>query len=355
MKTKLFFIDLMEAFNSSNGQTPRKGVRLVGLLLSVILLWSCGHEKKRDVYFSSFEKEIVPERLPVGFSDTIPLIVGSVAPVEDGYWCYLYENENCLLATDKDFVPKAYFARRGAGPGEVSNISGAYGDNLWDNGMYSVFEPSSGNVYGTNAANNYNLKKVVSLEPLRKYAVWKVVKLKDGRYVAVKGDNTCGVVEYDPSDGSIKEWPLGFDLEKAGVTEGKMSMFSVIQYNPERGIIAVIYGNNPTMILYDENGDIVRTLTYSDYKPVEDASSNIARCYSSMRLTDDHIWLLLAGEMGKGNNTLMVLDYDGNPVARIPVGNAMKFCVDSATGRLIAIDYTASESGLVVYDLPDLD
>lgn len=103
MKTKLFFIALMEAFNSSNSLTARKGVRLVGLLLSVILLWSCGHEKKRDVYFSSFEKEIVPERLPVGFSDTIPLIVGSVVPVEDGYWIYMRMRIVCLPQTKISF------------------------------------------------------------------------------------------------------------------------------------------------------------------------------------------------------------------------------------------------------------
>ena len=347
----------MKVFSSSNSRIPFQGVRLGALLVTVAaLLWSCGHEKKRDVYFSSFDKEIVPERLPAGFSDTIPLIVGAIAPVEDGYWCIIAQNDNCMLATDGDFTPKAYFAHRGGGPGEVTAVSGTFGFDLGDNGLYSIFDANFRKVYGTNASLDYRLEEVEDLDSLRRYAVWKTIRLNDGRYVGVKGDNTCGLVEYNPADGTVKEWPLGFDPGKGNFSESEMSMFSVLRYNPVRGIVAVIYGFNPTVVLYDENGNVVREITYKGYEATAEESGDNINCYGAMQLTDNHIWLLYEGDGDAADDkSIMVTDYDGNPVARLPIGKANNFCVDAARGRLITIDTSDAESGVIVYALPDFD
>jgi len=191
------------------------------VVVIVSLIASCKDSAGLDVRFSSFDRVETLEGRVVQFPDSLPLVVGAVTAVDDGYWCYLYTNDNYLMSTDSEFIPKAFFAHRGGGPGEVTAVSGPFGEDTGENGLLSVFDYNSATIYGTNAARNYRLEKVAVLDSLRKYSVTKVLRLKNGNYVASKGDFTCGLVEYNPSAGKIKEWPVGFDPENYDIPENK--------------------------------------------------------------------------------------------------------------------------------------
>ena len=322
------------------------------LAIGILILSGC-EGGERDVKFSSFPKEVALEGSAVHFPDSVPYVVGAVASVEDGYWCYVYQNDRFLMAVDSSFNPITFFAPRGGGPGETVSVSGNFGEKIGDTGLYSVFSSASVTLFGTSPSNDYRLEKVESLDSLRKYAICGVCCLQNGNYIAKKGDFTCGIVEYDPASKSVREWPVGLDPQNQPVSEYKLNEMNVMAYNPARGIVADVYRCCPTVVLHDEEGAVVRTITYDAYKPEKDAEGNVADCFGTLELSDDYIWILYDGKEDDPYSLVFVVDYDGKPVASLKIGKCINICIDEKRGRLIAIN-PGEDPGVVCYPLPDL-
>lgn len=331
-----------------------KGISLpIFVIILLVMTISCRRESDSNVVFSYPEKTLSPEITDISFPDSVPLIIGEIISVDNGYWCYVYHNEDCLLATDENLVPKKFFAHKGGGPGEITDVSGPYGEDL-GNGLFSVFDSASFEMYGTNSELDYSLKEVITLEKLKQYAVWKVLRMKNGKYVAPKGDFTCGIVEYDPVSDTVTEWPTGFDPAETPATEYQLTELTLIAYNPTQDIVAVVYGMLPNVFLYDSSGKLVRTLTYDGYRLDAAKIEKREECYESLQLTDDHIWLMLDNKDDPEHNSIIVVDYQGNPVMTLKVGGGNNFSVDTERKRLITVDPSKAEAGVTVYRIPEL-
>lgn len=324
-------------------------------IVSLLAMSGCSGDDGRNVSFLTFPKEIKLEGMAIHMPDSLPYVIGEVNPVGGGYWCYIYQSDKFLMAVDSAFNPTALFAHKGGGPGEITGVSGKFGQSLGDDGLFSVFDCNSVTVYGTNRNLEYQLEKVMALDSLRKYAVIGIIRLKNGSYIARRGDFSCGIVEYNPSAKAINKWPVGFSPEDQPVSEARLNELNSMDYNPERGIIADVYNCFPTVVLHDESGAVVKTISYEGYDA--DGSDEAPEdCFEKVRLTDDYVWLLYNENGDEKHNSVFVVDYEGNAVARLKVGKANSFCVDQDRQRLITVNPGSdSEMYLMSYPIPDLN
>lgn len=316
-----------------------------------VALNSCNKEKNEvNVTVHSFPKTETLKGTPKSISDSVVRVLGNVEIAGDSYIFYQYNNPNYLLATDKQFKTITEFAPKGEGPDEVNNVSLLYGQDL-GNGLLSVFDSKAKKMYGADSKSGYRLVEVENFTDTD-FNVWRIAKMKNGTYVGARGDYRYGLMAIGP-DYNVTEWPIGYEFEDPmSPLEEHMSMRD-LAYNAERGILGEIYGSLPVVILHDESGKVVKTITYNGFKETKDEDGSLPDCFVSIRLTSDYIWILKGDEDVDATSEIFVFDYDGNPVASLAIPYAQTMTVDEATNRILAIDANQEENNVIIYEIPD--
>lgn len=320
-------------------------------VIAISLLISCSGEDGKEVHVSldafpgAVELAGDTLRLP---SDSI-FVPGAIAPVDGGYLVFLYDNPCFLAAVDSSFTSMSMLAPKGEGPGELSGVS-SFGQPVGQDGEVAIYDPYSQTMYSCRPFVSPELNLLERLpESASSYSSGRILRLNSGKYVTPRGDFRYGMIAFAPSDTAVTEWPLGIAVNDPEHPKSNHMSLRGIAYEPDRGVVAEIYGGIPSVILHDENGDIVRVITLDELRRDDPE----ADCINKVCLTRDRIWMLYGDDDIDSDYTVFVTDYEGTPIGRIRINPTSTMEIDEARGQLLTVDPNNDEANIVAYPIPD--
>jgi hypothetical protein len=297
----------------------------------------------------SFPKEIKLDGKTQIIERNEPYVPGKAIVTEDGYWVYLYDSDYFISVTDKSFKEVATIAHKGNGPGEVQGVSGALGQKLSDDGLLAIFDPYTYKLYGYNSKKAEPLTTIMEFSTeFTQYTPMSVIKLKNGCYIAPRGDFKYGTIMYNPKTNATETLPIGLsDVNEQHPEYDYVSMRD-IDYSEKNGVVAEIYGRTPTVILRDESGNVIGTIKIDGFRLKND-DGKPANVFNSIALTDDYIWLLYGDTKTSENSHVYVLTYSGEPVADYSIKATQNIAIDTKEKLIIAVDPNNDENSIVTY------
>lgn len=323
---------------------------VVLIIISIMMLSSCINKSETEtisISFKDFPLLEVREDTIVSLESTEPLIVGATRPIRSGYMMYLYDNENFICLTDTMFKPTMMVAPKGMGPTELMGVSGIFGQLIEDgDSLVSIFDPYKSSIYALNI-NDGTLQGYIDFpNTMSQYAPFNVIKLKNGEFISPRGDFRYGMIAYNPHKNEVKEWPIGLDaIDVDHPDENHVSM-RAYDYNPKNGLIAEIYGIIPTIVIHDESGNIIRTISITGFPRVKDDTADYFR---DICMTDEHMLVLCGDPSVDDVNYVIVLTHAGMPVASYKIRPTHTISFDSSKSRLITINPEIDGGNIAVY------
>ncbi len=314
--------------------------------------------------FSSCVSKSGPEKIVIDFqdfplsdipTDTIvalenqddPLIVGAVKPIQSGYMMYLYDNDNLMCLTDASFNITMMVAPRGSGPTDLIGVAGKFGQNMgYGDSIVSVFDPYKSAVYTLNT-NNGALREYIKFPNIMSgYAPTNVTKLKTGEFISPRGDFKYGMIAYNSKSNEVKEWSIGLDEIDINRPQEDHVSLRAYDYNENSGLIAEIYGLIPTIVVHDETGNIVRTITITGLPQTGKDSTDYFR---DICMTDEYIWVLCGDPYIEESNYIVVLTHTGEPIVSYEIRPTHTIALDLSKAMLITVNPNIDEGNIAVY------
>ncbi len=334
----------------TNFIVPMASIFVIGAILS-LLMASCHSDKSIDTSFKDFPKSFQLEGRAVSLSDSTIRCLGSASVSDDYYVFFTYDAPYLFTTTDKEFKNIREFGKKGEGPGEINgSFATCYPEA---HNSFGIYNSSAKKMYSVDIDSSLNLSETISFpENFNNYDPIRVQELDNDNYVGIRGDFRYGLVCYNPENGEVTEWPLGGDFDIDNPDPDEVSI-RVINYNKDKGIIAEIYGSYPTIILHNEDGSILKRITYTGYEKHKKDNDRANNCFGNLVLGGKYIWVLYGDKNEMENNIVFCLDYEGNPIAELVIEPTGTIAIDEKENRILAIDPNKEEKNLMVYDLPD--
>ncbi len=330
-------------------------ISTVAMFFIATVFNSCGKDGgSEEDGFGEFNTHISLVGKPISIGDSIPAVIGSVAAIEGGYLFYTYVSDYLLLISDDEFNNFRQIIKKGNGPNELSQVSGTFGQELDDKSLLSVFDPNAIALYGFNPETPDSVSLYYEFpDNFRKYIPREVIKIKDGCYVAPREDRVYGMISFDSKTGTIEEWPVGYDFKDSQNPKEDIISKRLVAYCLENGMVAETYGCFPRIILHNEQGGVIKVLTYDNYKERVDSQGMLAECFMDIQMTSNHIWILYGDPHMDNQSRIFIVDYEGNGVAELGISPAHQFAIDRKKRRVIAVNPNEEETGIMVYRIPD--
>lgn len=322
------------------------------MLIMIVGMSSCVNkcESPASIIFGSIEESRLLE------GDTLDTllddiyILGDVAVIDDGYVFYQYDSDCFLLYFNPDTGRQVPFAVKGEGPGEITSVSGTFGQALDSSGSFTVFDPNKSKLFSCSRANDFTLEERCAYPSgFKKYVPFNILVLKNGKYVSPRGDFKYGMVAYDSQSGDVMEWSLGYEFDDLEHPDGDIVSSRSVSYSPKNGLVAETYGKLPVVILHDEEGDISGLVRY---KPSDAPVSGESMTIHDTALTDNLMWILCSDPDAEVNSIVYVLNYEGNEVACFEITPSITITIDVERRKLIAVNPNNDGANAISYTLP---
>ncbi|MBD5347597.1 MAG: hypothetical protein HDR92_10805 [Bacteroides sp.] len=332
--------------------------KFISLLVPIVLalgMMSCGRKDSGDMtVVSEFPIAMDLAGYDVDF-DSVFGIPGGVEMMGGDMLFYLYESDHFVVETDSAFTPVRFLFPKGQGPGEMTVISGEYGDIVGQDRI-GAFNPHACKILSIpmDGADEYSV--VQFGEGLRKsYEPRSVQQLKTGRFAAIIGTDgyDFGMVSFDSCGNNVEEWPIGFETVESPRIRYAVGAGRDMSYNEANGVVAEIYSGLPYIVLHNEDGtirNIISTGPAIDISGI-DPDDNPDKI-ESIVLTDNYIYVLCPVADKQDRSVLCVMDYNGNGVAKFTIDEANSFGIDTVNRRLVALNPNV-EIPVRVYPLPE--
>ena len=330
----------------------RKGMKLLLLLLLFITVFqSCVSKSGPENIVIDFQdfplSEIRTDTIVLLEDQDNPLVVGAVKPIQSGYMMYLYDNDNLMCLTDTSFNITMMVVPKGSGPTDLTGIAGKFGQDLGSgDSILSVFDPYKSAVYTLNINNGALRKHIQFPNIMSKYAPYSVTKLKNGEFISPRGDFKYGMIAYNPENNEVKEWPIGLDDIDINRPEEAHVSLRAYDYNEDSGLIAEIYGLIPTIVVHDEMGNIVRTITITG---LPTTSKDSADYFRDICMTDEYIWVLCGDPDVEDSSFVVVLTHTGDPIISYEIRPTQNIALDLSGSMLITVNPNIDEHNIAVY------
>lgn len=320
----------------------------------MIYVASCSSDKGDNSF--SIEDFPVTEAVP---GDTLDnqldsiYVLGTVSVVGDNYIFYTYDADYFLLSFNPDSGEQIQFAPKGEGPGEMTAVSGNFGQPLKSDSVFSAFDSNRLTLVACHADNGYSLEDMISYPTsFSRYVPFNVTVLQNGQHISPRGDFRYGIVSYDPVSEEVTEWPLGYQFEDTDNPDAEAVSMRTTSYSKSRRLVAEIYGRVPAVILHNEDGSIRDVFEFTSFDATKkDSDGEPMDCFNKVYLTDNSIWLLYNGDDEEASQ-LLVLSYDGTPLCNMTIGRTLTFRIDPKRRRIIAVNPNADGANAISYPIP---
>lgn len=313
-------------------------------------LVSCKNNDSNIVRVVDYQYTFTLAGEPISF-DSILAVPGSVEVVGDEYVFFIFDHPNLLMKTDTDFRPIATFMPRGNGHGEMNFIGGEFGRINGNDGI-AAYDPSKMHIVEV-GANGEFVGITTFPDEFNSLSMRSVRLMDNGRYAGVRNLHHYGMGCYDPQSHEVQIWPNGLGILDDGTLNTVISGNHNFRYNASRHLLAEKYAALPYVIIRDEDGNVIRILQLDDMMSLDDISTKKPCYVQSLRLTDDYIYI--AGPSDETNNSgeLLVIDYEGNGIAKLNIGAINEFAIDEKNKRLITVSPN-SDPAVMSYSLDEM-
>ncbi len=154
------------------------------------------------------------------------------------------------------------------------------------------------------------------------------------------------LIAYDPRNSEVKEWPIGLETVNVSHPEESHVSLRAYDYNVKSGLISEIYGLLPTVVVHDESGSVIRTITINGL-PGERGDN--VDYFRDICMTDNHILILCGDPSVDESNYVAVVTHAGEPVALYEIRPTSTMSYDEANAMLITTNPEMDEGNIAVY------
>lgn len=186
---------------------------------------------------------------------------------------------------------------------------------------------------------------VCSISHNANLSVRSLYRTVDGGYCGISDDSDCKFFTSDSSFATIDyhdhimEFPVASDVHSISQTVAAM--------HPDSSKIAVAYFNLPQIDIRNSDGAVVKTIFIGGIMRPQDIEKQAPEdFFLQIRSDERYIYALFEG---KENDTIMVFDWDGDPVAKYNIGDSTSFAV--FRNLIVTINGGAEEHPVFCYPL----
>lgn len=353
MPDNKYFNTLIFNYNGKRIFQMNRNSFAIMLILFIMIFSSCVNQSEIETVVIDFRDipclTVRNDTIISVEEDSNPLIVGATKSIPSGYMMYLYDNDNIICIADTSFRITKLCVEKGMGPTELAGVSGRFGQIIEvedGDSLVSVFDPYTSIVYGLNTDSGMLKEYMCFPNDMSKYIPSNVTRLKNGELISPRGDFKYGMIAYDPQKKVVKEWSIGLkDIDITHPDESHVSL-RAYDYNEKSGLIAEIYGLIPTIIVHNESGDVIKTITINSLPQTSDEPTDYFR---DICLTDEYIFVLCGDPNVDEANYVAVITHTGDPVAAYKIRPTQTIALDLTKSMLIATNPNIDEGNIAVY------
>lgn len=314
---------------------------VIVILALALLLGSCSKRVETPyIVIEDFPVDSTLSPLPLPQLDELPGIY-DISSVGDYYLCTEKKTDYFFTLYDSDFVRICSFARKGKASGEyiAPVYTGQYFKtedgtrlHIYDRALqkFDIWQiPSDGSdvelISSFRISNDSTIEIRVLYESLDR-TFFGVSDIGDCRFF--NADSTFSDIKYFDN---VLKFRLTHSVHEISQTSCALS--------PGWNRVAIGYYNFPQIDIREPRGNIIRTVFIEKILRPEDVDFQQIRDYCLEIEGDKNYIYALWKEPGvAGSTSLLVFDWNGNPVARYGIDKADSFCV-GPDNSIVAIDY----------------
>ena len=215
-----------------------------------------------------------------------------------------------------------------------------------------VLERSTSKLYGINFEDNSS--EWLCLQDFRKMnipGIRNVFLLSDSTYRGIKDDEVCDLFEYSNKKKELKEEEIGIDHTLFSGNSRYLSQ-NMMSYNETKRKMAIAYYAFPYLLLLNENDSTpfcIIQIGESVPKYNKESSTDPHLYILDMCSTDKHIYMLYDEPLHEDKTSILVFDWEGNPIAKYLTNRMSAFAVDEENSRIYALNEDDTEGVCSVY------
>lgn len=308
-----------------------------GMLLLSIALLACDKVKK----VSSFPIDKPLKGSHIAQLDTL-LHAYAIMKAGDQYLFYVKKEPHFVYVFDRNLTLRTKALRQGHGQGEwIAPMPTGQMATVNGRPYACVLERETHTLYGIDLSNPES--PAVKIEDFSQSGLSQinyVFRTGDGRFIGSAQDkemselfvfrkNPPEVRMVNPADID----PKLFDADKFGLSQTRGT------FNERQGKMADCYFTFPLIHITDAQGEGGRTIQIGNSLPAYTAKNapDAHFYFNDICSTDTRLYLLYDDPEKPDETSILVFDWDGNPMARYRTPRLVCFTVDEAHQRFIAI------------------
>jgi hypothetical protein len=285
--------------------------------------------------------------------DGIPFAY-SVLSVDNRY-LFTKKGDYYLAIVDNKFQPISELVRRGNGHEEclAPFVTGQYEHTVDKTNCY-ILERTTGSLYSLPLQEGSVRTLAVDASRYTKSSLRYLYKMNDTTYIGASDDGDCKTFTLNASTGEVQT----FDHP------------DVIQHNKEEELdheflqtlatasmkqqkMAQVYFAFPILVIRNAQGEIERTVQLDAVMPeINEADVDDMHMYSlDVRSDDENIYLLYDDPQKDKECSILVFNWQGEPIARYRINRAIAFCVNAKHSTLVTLNEDDSNGLCSIYKL----
>lgn len=271
--------------------------------------------------------------------------------------CSERKTEFFFSVYNSDFLRVCRFARHGRGPGEY--IAPVYCGQYEDEGAVLTVS-----IY--DRATRYFDRIAVdtdsgSCQPISHFSIPLSGDLEPRVLFRYSATHVGGVSDYRDcryfySDTTFRQPRIAEPVLSFGANREVHTIAqSCCAVKPDNTRIAVAFFNLPQIDIRATTGEVIKTIFIREIlHPDEIDIAEAADYFLKADADDTYIYALFENpDSGiTGSNSILVFDWEGNPVGKYDIARASSFAIDKRRNKIIAINMDQTQSLCSLYSLP---
>ena len=178
-----------------------------------------------------------------------------------------------------------------------------------------------------------------------------VFEIDKGLFFGALDDGECEFFTYNSRLNSFRKFEHSFSLPSNLRDYNQFLLQTQASFNAKQNKIAITYYSYPLLSIRDVKGNILAELQIGNDFPFIDKSNvwDVHNYFLDITSSDNYIYLLYDIPDKENISSVLVFDWDGNPVARYDVDKAVAFSVNEENKFFLTINEDDSNGKCSIY------
>ena len=271
-----------------------------------------------------------------------------------GNYLFTQKDSSFFCVTDTGFNTPHYLAIKGHGNQEwMAPLVTSQYEGKKDDARFYVLERPEHTLYTLSFQGNGKRKQVEDFKKCKVITdIRYVFKTADNEYCGALDYDSCNFFTYNSKSGKYKIFnhPTECQLNVEGQGLQQLSQ-TLACYNSKRKLVAISYFSFPMIVIRNTDGTIKKCIQIGSKWPrynkknLEDTHEYFLDICSD----DKYIYALYDDPRKEKEVSVLVFNWDAQPVARFHIARAIAFTVNSDAHTIVAINEDDSHGQLTIY------